>query len=357
MYSDDQLGLCYHEHSDRILWRGEEIKTHHYEEMALDIEKRYMLTISEQNLLSAVLRVAHMRQITPIRDYLSQLQWDGQERLYKLATNVFKAETLDHNRHLIQSMSQKMWIGYVARIFEPGCKNDVVAIIIGPKGTGKSKCMEIMASPKWFSRSDVKIGGKEALELIHQSGVWIWELAELKSLQGKTADTAKQFFSGTEDRFRPSYGRNPVNRKRRVCFFGSSNNYQILDDGPERRFWIFKNQDAIDLDYLQSNRDQIWAEAVHRYKQGENWWLDWNQEKELAKYQTSFLIDDPWAYQVQESIISLGANATTAKIMEQLEIPVAHRHLGNSKRINQICRDLGYSYKQQQDGKRIWRKS
>ena len=349
--------LCYHEHSDRILWKGEEIKPHHYEDIALDIEIRYLLTITEQNLLSAVLRVAHMRQITPIKDYLSGLQWDGEERLYKIATNILKAETLDHHRDLIQTMSKKMWIGYVARIFEPGCKNDIMSILIGPKGTGKSKCMEIMAGAKWFSRSDVKIGGKEALELIHQSGVWIWELAELKSLQGKTADTAKQFFSGTEDRFRPSYGRHPVNRKRRVCFFGSSNNYQILEDGPERRFWIYKNTGAIDLEYLQNNRDQIWAEAVYWYQQGENWWLDYPQEAELARYQRSFLIDDPWAYYVAQSIESLGINATTSNIMEALEIPVAHRHVGNSKRINQICRDLGYTYKQQTDGRRIWKKS
>jgi predicted P-loop ATPase len=347
--------LCYHEHSDRILWNNEEIKPHHYEDIAIDIERRYRLQISDNNLIAAVVRVANLKQIFPIRDYLNSLSWDGKKRLNNLVEKVFNCEVSKENRKLIQTMSQKMFIGWVARIFEPACKMDTMPILIGPKGTGKSECMKILASPKWFSRSHIEIGKKDALELIHQSGVWIWELAELKSLQGKTAETAKQFFSGQEDRFRSSYAKVPTKRKRRVCFFGTSNNYQILDDGAERRFWIFKNKGRIDDQYLIDNRDQIWAEAVERYKGGQTWYLTYDQEKHNCIYQKTFLIDDPWSNDVLKNLEDAnGREKTTAYLMEELQINPAMRHIGNSKRINQICRDLGYRYIQNQKGRRVW---
>jgi hypothetical protein len=40
--------------------------------------------------------------------------------------------------------------------------------------------------------------------------------------------------------------------------------------------------------------------------------------------------------------------------MHDLELPVAMRHSGNSRRIAQICRDLGYEQVIEK-GQRIWR--
>ena len=342
--------LCYHDHADRMLWQNEEIKEQHYEEIALDIEVRYWLSVPAEHLRAAIVRVANMRQITPIKDFLEKELpvWDEEKRLETLAENVFKAEITKETKNLIETMSRKMWIGYVARILDPGCKNDVMTILIGPKGTGKSTSMEIMAGSKWFSNSHIEIGNKGALELIHQSGVWIWELAELKSLQGKTSDTAKQFFSATEDRFRASYARFPSRRKRRVCFFGSTNNYQILDDGPERRFWIFKNTGPIDLEYLKTNRLQIWAEALHLYRtEKEDWWLPHNFELELQAYQQSFIINDPWTFSVAQKLRDLVTTERTShKILEEMEIPIQQRNIYTVRRLNQICRELKYTLQQ-----------
>ena len=39
----------------------------------------------------------------------------------------------------------------------------------------------------------------------------------------------------------------------------------------------------IDVDSIRRNRDQLWAEAYHRFKQGEAWWLDTPELSLLAQ--------------------------------------------------------------------------
>jgi site-specific DNA-methyltransferase (adenine-specific) len=313
------------------------------EEIALDMEVRYRYTVAERPLFSAVVRVAKMNKIEPIKDYLNGLEWDNETRIRDVFSQVFNCQVPKGAEDLIQVISHKWFISCVARILEPGCKMDTCLVLVGSKGLGKSTALKILASERYFSDSLINISHKDSYELIHQSGTWIWELAEMHALQGKTADNSKQFLSSAKDRYRPSYGKNPVERARRTVFTASTNNFQFLSDGPERRFWPITIQDKIDSDYLIDNRDQLWAEAVHYYQCGEKWWLPEKLEPTLELYQTSFIIDDPWTIPVVEYLRqSLGQGRTTTEIMEHLEIPKASQHTGYARRVAQICRDNGY---------------
>jgi len=354
-YSD----LVFWEHADQVLWRGSMVSDAVIEEMALDMEIRYRYTVGNKSLEGAVLRVAHTRIHTPIKDWLESLPaWDGVGRIENLAEDVLNCETLDEYRPLIQRMSALMWIAFVARIYDPGCHVHTMPIMVGPKGVGKSMLMEIMAG-EYFTRADLPIGKKDALEKIHQAGMWVWELAELKDLQGKSADVAKQFITTSEDLYRPSYGKLPVKRKRRTCFVGSTNNYQFMDDGPERRFWIFKILKKINLQYLQTHRVQIWCEAIYYYKQGVKWWLDEEFEEVLKDYQTAYLVDDPWAYKVNKIMMDRDEgtiDTSTSDIVEAMDIPLHISHTGNAKRIAAIMAQLGYESKRR-GSRRVWKKS
>lgn len=354
-YSD----LVFWEHADQVLWRGSMVSDAVIEEMALDMEIRYRYTVGNKSLEGAVLRVANTRIHTPIKDWLESLPaWDGVGRIENLAEDVLNCETLDEYRPLIQRMSALMWIAFVARIYDPGCHVHTMPIMVGPKGVGKSMLMEIMAG-EYFTRADLPIGKKDALEKIHQAGMWVWELAELKDLQGKSADVAKQFITTSEDLYRPSYGKLPVKRKRRTCFVGSTNNYQFMDDGPERRFWIFKILKKINLQYLQTHRVQIWCEAIYYYKQGVKWWLDEEFEEVLKDYQTAYLVDDPWAYKVNKIMMDRDEgtiDTSTSDIVEAMDIPLHISHTGNAKRIAAIMAQLGYESKRR-GSRRVWKKS
>ena len=51
----------------------------------------------------------------------------------------------------------------------------------------------------------------------------------------------------------------------------------------------------IDVDGLERARDQLWAEAVHRFKAGEPWWLETPELEALATAeQAARFVVDPW---------------------------------------------------------------
>jgi len=57
----------------------------------------------------------------------------------------------------------------------------------------------------------------------------------------------------------------------------------------------------IDLKGLEQARDQLWAEAVHRFKAGEPWWLETPELEALATAEQALrLVVDPWTDLIRE---------------------------------------------------------
>jgi len=328
------------------------------EVIALNFEEHYRYRVTDKALRASVIMVAQERAIEPIKEWLLELpEWDGEHRIEPFFQNVLNAKTPEACEELMVELSGKWFISCVARVMKPGCKMDTCLVLVGSKGMRKSTALKLLAGEEWFSDSNINISHKDSYELLHQSGVWIWELAEMHALQGKTAANAKQFLTSASDRYRPAYAKMPIQRQRRTVFTASTNDYQFLSDGPERRFWIVDITKKIDTEYIVNNRTQLWAEALHWYNQGIKWWLEEDSEDRLMEYQQSFIIDDPWTVKVLDCIKRNAGKATTAQIMEFLDLSAVNQHKGFTKRIAQICRDCGYEqYYSNMHKARMWRK-
>ena len=150
------------------------------------------------------------------------------------------------------------------------------------QGFGKSSLLDKM-SRGWFNDSIRTFEGKEASELLQ--GVWIVEIGELDAFRRTDVARIKQFLSQRFDRFREAYGRHAKEFPRRCVFFGTTNAKEFLSDRTgNRRFWVVDVGDyAIIkniLENLDSEIDQIWAEAVMRWRLGENLHLVSSEEKD-----------------------------------------------------------------------------
>ena len=258
----------------------------------------------------AVQTIAREHSFHPIRDYLDSLTWDGTGRINDWLTLYLGAEPSEYMR----AVGAKWLIGAVARAFQPGCKNDTCLILEGQQGTLKSTALRTLASP-WFADEIADLGSKDAA--LQVRGVWLIELSELDAMARGEVARVKAFMSRQTDRFRPPFGRRPIEAPRECVFAGTSNHGNYLkDETGGRRFWPVLCG-WINIDDLHRDRDQLWAEAVSRYRAGEKWWLD---NKALvaaaADEQQQRYEGDPW----DEKIMMWCEGRESVSIADILEV-------------------------------------
>jgi putative DNA primase/helicase len=168
-------------------------------------------------------------------------------------------------------------------------------ILTGKQGAGKSTIFKVLTKdPDWFRDSSINVnGGRDAYSLL--SGVWIYEFAELQATRTRDAESVKAFLSSCSDSYRPAYAHYDIDVPRQCVFVGTSNETEILRDPTgNRRFWVVRVTDDIDLKGFAGVVDQIWAETVHAYKSAESWWLDDDVDAMFTEHSNQFKSSDSW---------------------------------------------------------------
>ena len=109
-------------------------------------------------------------------------------------------------------------------------------------------------------------------------GYWILELGELAGIKKVDVETVKSFINLTDDKFRQSYGVTVESHPRNNIIVGSTNSESgfLRDITGNRRFWPVlvsgkgkRNVWGITPELV----DQFWAEAIVKYRDGEDLFL------------------------------------------------------------------------------------
>jgi predicted P-loop ATPase len=214
-------------------------------------------------LKAAVVLAANGNAFHPVREYLSELVWDGVARCDSLFVDYLGSEDKPYSRHV----ARLMLVAAVARIFEPGIKFDTAVILEGLQGRGKSTFIRTLGR-YWSAELEGDFSDrKQMIELMQ--GKWLIEVPELSGFSRTDVRSIKAFISCGSDRARLAYARRAGEFPRQSIFIGSTNDREYLRDasGGRRFLPIECHVEMIDIPRLRQNVDQIWAEAVVIYRQ------------------------------------------------------------------------------------------
>lgn len=292
--------LAYNEFSDRVVklrsndktglkkgdWRDTDDSL-----LRFYFDAQYNILLSKDNLMDSIVKASQEHGFDPMKERIETVKWDGQPRAETFFIDYLGAE----DNHYTRMVTRKWLAGAIARVYLPGVKFDIIPILEGAQGLGKSTLVRQLA-PDYFSDDMKSMKDKDDYQKL--MGSWIIELAELSAMNKTDIESIKNFTSAQSDYYRNTYARRPEQHPRRNVFIGSTNHRDYLKDATgERRFYpikcgvqpVTKNP----LKAQQADMLQILAEAKTWVDAGEQLYFDQQTLNEAKAYQKEAQVIDP----------------------------------------------------------------
>ena len=266
--------------------------------LQLYLEQTYGLTY-DKSIDKAMRIVANENRYHPIRDYLERLEWDGVPRITKVLPKYLGA---DDNAYTAEVM-RLLLMAAIKRIYEPGCKYEIMVCLIGGQGAGKSTFFRFLAcNDEWFSDDLKKIDDEQVYRKM--VGHWIIEMSEMMAtVNAKSIEDIKSFISRQKETYKVPYDKYPQDRPRQCVFVGTSNNMDFLplDRTGNRRFApVMVHPERVEKHILADEAEarayilQVWAEAMTLYRRDPKHELKLSDTNEayLRELQKQFMPED-----------------------------------------------------------------
>lgn len=324
--------------------------------LRLWFERYYGITVGAPLCESVVMIVSRRNRVDPVRSYLKGVVWDGIPRLDTWLTTYLGVADTPYSR----AVGGKWLLSGVARSMDPGCKADHCLVLEGPQGAGKSSALSILGGAFYTDQiTPLWKGDKDTSQDLR--GKWLIEFAELSALSRSENESIKAFISRQCDNYRPSYGRKSRDFKRSCIFAATTNGSGYLkDETGARRFWPVR-VGRIDLEALRQDRDQLWAEAMHRYQLRElegrvdiRWWLTgeevlWAQEEQEARANI-----DPWQPTIEVYLSGKTFVTMDDLLGEALRLPIERWTQIEKNRVSRCLERLEWdNARRRKDGKQV----
>lgn len=318
-------------------WKGRKLEEHDLIDIRLLIEKAGFQP-PEKDVRPAVLRMAYENSYNPIIDYLDGLVWDEVPRLATWMQEMLGAP----DEEFTKLVGPKALIAAVARVMRPGCQVDTMVVLEGAQGLRKSSAIQVLFSPQYAFEKTACFKDHRRLA-IDMMGAWCVELAEFVSVHKSDTGDVKALITMRADRVQLPYGKSLSDLPRRIVFWGTINpgaSGYLTDGTGNRRYWPI-SVSKVDIDLIAASRDQLWAEATHRYRQGERWWFEGAEIRIAEEIQAEREQGEPWTEILEEKLLCVD-RLTANDALALLGIPFEHRDRAKECRAAEALKSLGY---------------
>lgn len=351
--------LRFNEVAHRIEWNEKAVEDPDLIDIRLIIEAEGYQP-NDKDIRSAVERVARENPFNPIVTYLEGLRWDKEGRLGRWMTRLLGAP----DTPFVRLIAPKVLISAIARAMRPGCKVDTVLVLEGEQGIKKSSAIAALFGEEYTAES-VSLFDQHNKMVMAMMGAWVVELSEFVAIARSHHAQVKGLISMRQDKVVLPYAKMASVHPRRCIFFGTINpdaSGYLVDATGNRRYWPVTVTN-IDLDGIAKFRDQLWAEAVHRYREGERWWLEADEERAASVEQSDREEEDAWVEPLGDKIQGEGlSELTTDKALSLLQIPHERKDKRAQMRAASALKSLGFVRLTERppgggNPRKIWRRS
>lgn len=261
------------------------------------LEKNYGLK-QDRNINKAMNMVANENKYRPIRECLEHLRWDGQSRISSLLPKYLGADENTYTKEIMRLLM----LTAIHRVYEPGCKFEIMVCLVGGQGAGKSTFFRFLAiHDEWFSDDLKRMDDENVYRKLQ--GHWIIEMSEMMAtVNAKSIEDIKSFLSRQKETYKIPYETHPEDRPRQCVFVGTSNSMDFLplDRTGNRRFApVLVHPERVEKHILENETEareyfqQAWAEAMELYRNGiQELKLSKETEEYLKELQKEFMPED-----------------------------------------------------------------
>lgn len=284
------------------------------------------------------------------KEWLDTLEWDGIPRVGRLFIDGFGAEDVERN----EALATAFMAGAAARVMRPGVPVQVVPVLIGKQGCGKSSGIGALCPfREWFCDSFVDLESKAGYEVVLRAT--IVELSEMSAIRKADLEKVKQFVTQTSVRFRAPYEKTTADHDASWVFIGTTNEEEFLKDtSGNRRFApvkIVKARVEAVVQWVTEHRDQLWAEAATIARKGfkerrETWGIPkkfWDEFEVVAEQARE---KDPWEDTLKEytdGLLRKGGDIRKRMHDIAIESGIGMRNRSDEFHVGKLLRALGWA--------------
>jgi hypothetical protein len=218
-----------------------------------------LITASPTFVTNAIIQYCEENSVDPAKEYFENLKWDGVDRLDTWVSKTYN--TVGNEKEY--SIIGRQWLkALVKRVIFAGCKFDNVLVLEGEQGTKKSTSLAVLGKD-WHVELTTNPSDKDFFLLM--KGHTIVEFSEGEIQERSSMKLLKSIITTQVDTYRAPYARETEAHPRRCVFAMTTNDSKYLKDETGNRRWLpIACVGQANVEWLEENRDQLFAEAYHR---------------------------------------------------------------------------------------------